>query len=601
MILQVITGLYAAAVTFALIKIRKQRKNNLARQEEALTLKKRRLHDELITSITRSFGACEETGVLINNALMMTALYMGASRAFLACVNSETGVIFYEYQYSEPKQNIKNLPHKTVNFSAGNIFYDTFLAKGDAYLLYDCGNNDQRIDKKLMPAGLKSCIYVPVNLYGQFWGAMGIERYHSGPAWEESDAKTMILAASVIRTMLVKADAENALIKAREKAEAGGRAKTNFLSRISREIRAPLNEIIGMTNIARNSQDKNDVELCLTKVNEASMHMLRIINDVLDMTKIETGNFELSVEEFEFEKMLKHVTDMIEFKIHEKNQKLIVNFDPLLPFKIIADEQRLIQVLMNILSNASNFTGENGIVAFSVQVQNMDKLCTVRFTVTDTGAGISEEVKNRLFMPFEEADESISLHSGGVGLGLVISKNIIELMGGKIWFESEPDKGSVFTAELPFKEGKLFREKAEPAEKNEQYNLINLFAGKKILVAEDIEINREILHLMLEETRIGIDFAENGKSAIEMFEADPKKYDLILTDIHMPEIDGYEAVRRIRASGGRGKEIPIIAMTANVFKEDIAKCFAAGMNDHIGKPVEITELIKKLIKYLNNS
>jgi PAS domain S-box-containing protein len=418
-----------------------------------------------------------------------------------------------------------------------------------------------------------------------------------------------------------KRELERALIAAKEQAEQSNMAKSNFLSRMSHEMRTPMNAIIGMTTIAQSSQEQGKMEYCLAKINEASIHLLGVINDILDMSKIEAGKFELSYSEFDFENMLLRVTNVMNFRIDEKKQNLIIRVDPDVPKRIIADEQRLAQVLTNLLSNAGKFTPEEGTIILAVKkLTAKDNLDTLRVEVSDTGIGISPEQQSRLFSLFEQADGSIARKYGGTGLGLAISRSIVELMGGEIWVESEPGRGSTFIFEITvergaggFVPGPLVSpvtadyisgypedKQALPPGTEEARSAENrIFSGLHILLAEDVEINREIVFSLLEDTGAGIDSAENGLRALELFKADPARYSIILMDIHMPEMDGFEATRRIRGLDiERAKTIPIMAMTANVFREDIEKCLAVGMNDHLGKPIDVDELIKKLKKYL---
>ncbi|MDR3295039.1 MAG: response regulator [Clostridiales Family XIII bacterium] len=396
--------------------------------------------------------------------------------------------------------------------------------------------------------------------------------------------------------------------KAKLAAENANRAKSDFLSRMSHEMRTPMNAIIGMTAIGKSSDDMERKEYCLDKISEASHHLLGVINDILDMSKIEADKFELSPNEFDFEKMLRHVRNAVNFRVEEKEQKLSVSIGEGMPAKIIADEQRLAQVITNLLSNSVKFTPAQGAITLTAQnMKEEDGVCVLRIAVRDTGIGISEEQQSRLFTSFEQADGGISRKFGGTGLGLAISRRIIELMDGRIWIESELGKGSAFLFEIRAKKGggePAADDAPEIRERAAQRGAAEcpedgIFAGKRILLAEDVDINREIVQALVEHTEIALDFAMDGAEAVAKYTGDPAAYQLILMDIHMPNVDGYEATKRIRSSGlPQAAEVPIVAMTANVFREDIARCLAAGMNDHIGKPINVKEVIAKLRKYL---
>jgi signal transduction histidine kinase/HAMP domain-containing protein len=392
------------------------------------------------------------------------------------------------------------------------------------------------------------------------------------------------------------------LLAAKEQAEQGSRSKSEFLSRMSHEMRTPMNAIIGMTGIAKNSDDPEKKEYCLDRIDDASRHLLGVINDVLDMSKIEADKFELSFTEFEFEHMLSNALNVVKFRIDERHQAFSSMIDPSIPSHIIGDEQRLTQVITNLLSNAVKFTPELGFIQCNARVISEENgVFTLQVEVVDSGIGIAKEQQSSLFRSFEQADGSIARRYGGTGLGLAISKRIVQLMGGDIWVESEVGKGSTFLFTFNAEKGYdtmpgALAEQPGDADAND---VVYLLEGKTALLAEDIEINREIIMAMLEDTKLAIDCAKDGQEAFDAFMLDPGRYDIIFMDMQMPEVDGLEATRRIRASGApEGTLVPIIAMTANVFREDVEQCLEAGMNDHIGKPIDFEELMIKIKKYL---
>ena len=529
---------------------------------------------------------------------------------------------------------------------------------------------------------------------------------------------------------------ERQLKEALHKATEASKAKSEFLSNMSHEMRTPLNAITGMTTIGKNAKDMEHKDYALDKIEVASTHLLGVINDVLDMSKIEANMLELSPVEFIFDKMLQKIVTVVNFRIEEKHQKLSIHIDKAIPKTFIADDQRLAQVITNLLINAVKFTPEKGSISLNADFMGEeDGLCVVKASVSDTGIGISSEQQKRLFSSFQQAESSTTRKFGGSGLGLAISKSIVEMMGGKIWIESELDKGSTFSFIVRMKRGtdkeqdllapglnlnniriiavdddpdvleyfveimqglgltcataRNGKEALNLAEQNGAYhiyfvdcrmpdmdgiqltqelkkrypenttvvmmsafewnviaeeakqagvdkflskplfpssvadiineslgvdrkridetetNITGIFAGRRILLAEDVEINREIVQALLEPTRLEIDCAENGTEAVRKFSEGPDKYDLIFMDVQMPEMDGYEATRRIRAIeadlGKNKKEgpkrVPIVAMSANVFREDINKCLDAGMDSHVGKPLDFNEVIKRLRNY----
>jgi CheY-like chemotaxis protein len=324
------------------------------------------------------------------------------------------------------------------------------------------------------------------------------------------------------------------------------------------------------------------------------------------MSKIEANKFEISPVEFDFEKLLQKAADVINFRIEDKHQKFTVFLHKDIPRNLIGDDQRLMQVITNLLSNAVKFTPEEGSISLDANLLKDDgDMCRILVKVSDTGIGISEEQQSRLFSSFQQAESSTSRKFGGTGLGLAISKRIVELMGGRIWVESEPGKGSSFIFTMNVRRGRAdcvhegHGESDTLPSEDDVGAKTDDFSAYRILLAEDVEINREIVSALLEPTGLDIDCAENGAAALEMFSASPGVYDMIFMDVQMPEMDGYEATRRIRAlDTARAKSIPIIAMTANVFREDVEKCLEAGMNGHLGKPIDLDEVISKLREYL---
>ena len=418
-----------------------------------------------------------------------------------------------------------------------------------------------------------------------------------------NDNDETILIATIIRDITDFVQHERKMEEARKAAEAANIAKSEFLSRMSHEIRTPMNAIIGMINIGLDTKDVEKKNYCFTRADNASKHLLSIINDILDMSKIEADKFELSYSEFNFEQALKKIMNMANIRVEEKEQNFIVNLGCDVPAFIFGDELRLSQVISNLLTNAIKFTPEKGSITLRIEkTEEINDDVILRIEVSDTGIGIAKEQQEKLFLSFNQANAGISQKFGGTGLGLAISKRIVELMGGQIWVESELGKGAkfIFTMKAKKAKGVVISESTDKIQREVPKHHYD-FSSHTLLIAEDVEINREIMSAILEDTAISIDYAENGKTVVSMFRENPEKYSLILMDINMPEIDGYEATRQIRSIDlPIAKNITIIAMTANVFREDIEKCLASGMNDHTGKPIDAHALFEILNKYLTN-
>jgi len=401
------------------------------------------------------------------------------------------------------------------------------------------------------------------------------------------------------RVMLKELQSTSAVLEvALVESNAASKAKSDFLSNMSHEIRTPLNAIVGMTAIAKKTKDLEEKDQALGEVEDASSHLLGIINDVLDMAKIEAGKLELSPTNFMFEKMLQKVLSTVYFKANEKEHEIIIDVDSKIPRFILGDEQRLAQIIMNLLTNAVKFTpigGKINLKAILIE-QKKDKL-TLQIEVNDSGIGISPVQQEKLFDAFEQANTDVNRDYGGTGLGLAIAKRIAEMMGGQIWLVSELGKGARFIFTIQVLVGS--KEGSELAKKIDDDKNIGAFEGKRLLVVEDVELNSRILVALLENTGLTIKCVENGKEALEEIESNPDEYDIIFMDLQMPVMNGLEATRRIRAlPGHREDKLPIIAMTANVFKEDIESCINAGMNDHLSKPLDIEVVMKALHMYL---
>jgi CheY-like chemotaxis protein/nitrogen-specific signal transduction histidine kinase len=384
------------------------------------------------------------------------------------------------------------------------------------------------------------------------------------------------------------------LMREKDQAQAATKSKSDFLSRMSHEIRTPMNVIIGMTRIAQLTEEAEKLRHCLSAIESSSRLLLGIINDVLDMSKIEAGKLDLEYAPLKLEKILSFLQDMIAGDLAKKHISFSLALAPGIHLAYLGDETRLTQVLSNILSNALKFTRDHGRITLEIQEMMRDgDQSRLRFTVTDTGIGLTGEQMSRLFTSFEQADGSITRRFGGTGLGLAISKSIVEKMGGRIWAESEFGMGSTFIFEINL----VRRAENTKAELLPPDLGAPDFSGKTILLVEDIEINREIFIGLLDGTQVVVEAVDNGLEAVMRFKAAPQRYDLIVMDVQMPVMNGFEATAKIRALPG-AKDVPIIAFTAAVFTDEISECLKVGMNDHLSKPIDYEQLIEKMRKYL---
>ena len=385
--------------------------------------------------------------------------------------------------------------------------------------------------------------------------------------------------------------AKQLLEEALQKAERANQAKSEFLSRMSHDIRTPMNAIIGMTELAQiHIQDETRLREYLKKVEASSMHLLGLINEVLDVSKIESGTVELDESEFDLQALVRDAAAMIQISVQAKEQELTVQMDDGIHSRVFGDEQRLRQVLVNILDNATKYTGPRGSISLSLEeVKKADlQVGTYRFVIQDNGIGMKPEFLEHIFEPFSRAEDPHTGKAVGTGLGMTIVQNLLALMGGDIQVESEYGKGTRFTITL------CLNRKAEPALLPSQAPLAEEepIAGMRVLLAEDNALNQQIADEMLKLLGAQVELAENGRQAVDaVLNHPPFYYDVVFMDIQMPVMDGYEAARRIRALNlDHIDELPIIAMTADAFAEDARMARLAGMNRHLTKPISMDQL-----------
>ena len=406
-------------------------------------------------------------------------------------------------------------------------------------------------------------------------------------------------AIKIIGTLLdvtAKVHEASDLEEARRAAESATRAKSAFLANMSHEIRTPMNAIMGLAQLALRAELPDKQRDQIGKIQLAARNLLGIVNDVLDISKIEADRLTLEHTTFAVQSLWTQLEGVIGMMAEAKQVAFLIEADPMLPSSVMGDPLRLGQVLINLAGNAVKFTPGGGRVRVEARLSaRSDNHVTIRFSVSDTGIGMTDEQVDQLFVPFAQADSSTTREYGGTGLGLSISRRLVEMMGGEIWVDSRPGHGSTFhfTARLQ----SVANEEAASATDSAATVTGPRFSGTRLLLVEDNELNREIAVELLSTSGLIIDVAGDGRQALQMLEL--QTYDGVLMDCMMPLMDGYEATRRIRAQK-RFAQLPVIAMTANVLPEDRARCIDSGMNDHIGKPLDLEKALVTISRWVGH-
>jgi signal transduction histidine kinase/ActR/RegA family two-component response regulator len=376
---------------------------------------------------------------------------------------------------------------------------------------------------------------------------------------------------------------------ARAVAESASQAKTNFLANMSHELRTPFQGLLGMLQLFENDRLDPAQRHQLRVARDSAQHLLAILNDVLDISRLEAGTLRLQSQPVELKRMVADVRALMSTPATQKGLGLQAQIDAAVPARLMLDDTRVRQILFNLLSNAIKFTERGGVV-LDVGVRDGQLV----FGVADTGIGMDERTLPRLFQRFSQGDDSTSRRYGGTGLGLEISRSLARLMGGDITVQSTPGVGSRFELMLPLREGEVPRDAAAAAAAG-----VNAMRRLRLLVAEDNEVNRTVLAAMIEREGHDWHFAHDGRAAVQAAQA--QDYDLVLMDLHMPEMDGIDATRAIRALPGDKAQVPIVALTADAFADTRTRCLEAGMNDFLSKPVSVSELARLLATYGNPS
>lgn len=493
----------------------------------------------------------------------------GLDRVSLLDVDRDYLTCRFSYQWARDKTDL--MMHKTFYITREQ--YEQWPGQFDPSGL----NRHAVYDESSM-----SCLQAAIWNQGMFAGILSFEVKTDGYSWNDEQRKLLEELSKIIPSFVMKA-----------RADAVSQAKTDFLSRMSHEIRTPLNAIVGMTSIARNVADDRDRVLeCLDKLETSNQYLISLINDILDMSRIESGKMELNVQPMDMEDFVRSLEGMMRPQAEQKGLRFIVENRCCQGLVLVTDRLRLEQVLINIIGNAVKFTGEGGDVIFSITPEEGSSGGQrLTFSVKDTGIGIASEAMDSIFNAFEQAEKNTSVKYGGTGLGLAISSRLVQMMGGTLGVRSVLGEGSEFYFTLTLPIGKLDGQRPRSREP-EHHD----FHGKRLLVVEDNLLNQEIAQSLLEMEGFLVETEENGQAALDAFgNHEPGYYNAVLMDIRMPVMDGIEATRRIRTmERPDSRTIPIIAMTANAFDQDSRKSLDSGMNGHLSKPIRVEELLRML-------
>lgn len=529
------------------------------------------IQDDLMSFALDLLGKSKDLDDALRLLLARIGRYYSMDRVSIINVDSEYLSYHVRYQWSKVMSESQ----------LGNKYY---ISREELNQVVDSYDSENLCSRNIIKSieGLGSLLHAGIWNRGVYEGTMSMERRETGYQWTEEERHMLSEMVKIIASFTQRAHAD-----------AVSQAKTEFLSRMSHEIRTPMNAIIGMTAIARESAKEPEKILdCLNKIETANTYLMGLINDILDMSKIESGKMQIHLSPVNLEEQLENLETLMKPQILEKGLDFVIENSYRGTRMIQADWLRLDQVLVNLLGNAIKFTSRGSVKLCIEETEEKEDWVKLRFTVSDTGPGIGEEGQKRIFRAFEQENADISASFGGTGLGLAISSQLVRLMGGDLQVRSTPGQGADFFFSLSFElAGELISaHKTEPPS--------GAPGSGRILLVEDNELNREIAQEILMMHGYEVESAEDGSQAVKLFRDNPPGYfNAILMDIRMPVMDGFEATRQIRTMDkADSRNVPIISMTANAFDEDMKQSLESGMNGHLTKPIDVEKLMETLRK-----